>query len=191
MAVVDAGVGDGTSVLGGVDETEVVGTGSVVLEVHREERLGKRRLDGVKESLLGSGGDSVDRAESETKETVSVLVLAELRRDGSGSLNGLGGGSDTSNGDLVSVDLASRAGTVTVADLPCVTALDLGVIDLVVVMASKLRRGLEGGEDPAVSRLIKCPSQCEACSYRSADPVSKSRLTVVVPMVTGLRYAES
>lgn len=45
---------------------------------------------------------------------------------------------------------------VTVTDAPCVAALDLGGIDLVVVVTSKLGRGLEAGEDPAVTLLAPC-----------------------------------
>ena len=118
LAVVDGGVGDGTGVLGAVDEAEVVGTGGVVLEVDGEELLGERALDGVKEGVLGSGRDGVDAAEGKTEKTVGVAVLRELRRDGRGGLDGLRGGSYASNGDLISVDLAGRTGAVTVGDPP-------------------------------------------------------------------------
>lgn len=149
LAVVDGNVGDGTSVLGGVDEAEVIGTGGVVLEGDSEELLSKRALDSVEEGLLSGGGDSVDAAESKTEKTVGVLILLELCRDRGGSLDSLGGGSHTSNSDLISVDLARRAGTIAVADLPRVATLELGGISLVVVVTSKLGRGLEVGEDPA------------------------------------------
>jgi hypothetical protein len=118
LAVVDGGVGDGTGVLGAVDEAEVVGTGGVVLEVDGEELLGKRALDGVEEGFLGSGRDGVDAAEGKTEKTVGVGVLGELRRDRSSGLDGLRGGSYASNGDLISVDLAGRTGAVTVGDSP-------------------------------------------------------------------------
>lgn len=118
LAVVDGHVGDGTSVLGGVDEAEVIGTSGVVLEVDSEELLSKRGLDGVEESLLSNRRDSVDAAESQSEKTVSVTVLGELGRDRCRGLNGLRSGSHTSNGHLVSVDLTGRTGAVTVADLP-------------------------------------------------------------------------
>lgn len=118
LAVVDRDVGDGTSVLRGVNEAEVVGTGSVVLEGDSEELLSKRALDGVEECLLGGRRDSVDAAESKTEETVGVLVLSELGRDGGSSLDSLGGGGHTSDGDLISINLARCAGTIAVADLP-------------------------------------------------------------------------
>lgn len=153
LAVVDGNIGDGTSVLGGVDKAEVVGTGGVVLESDSEKLLSKRALYSVEERFLRGRGDSVDAAESKTEETVGVLVLLELSRDGGGSLDSLGGGSHTSNGDLISVDLARRAGTIAVADPPRVAALELGGISLVVVVTSKLGRGLEVGEDPAVQSL--------------------------------------
>ena len=138
IAVVDGGVGDGTGVLGAIDEAEVIGTGGVVLEVDREELLGERALDGVEEGGLLLGRDGVDAAEGKTEKTVGVLVLGELRRDGRSGLDSLRGGSHASNGDLISVDLAGCTGAVTVGDPPGVAALDLGGIDLVVVVARKL-----------------------------------------------------
>ena len=118
LAVVNVDVSDGTGVLCGVDEAEVVGTGGMVLEVDSEELLGKRGLDGVEESLLRGGGDGVDGAEGKAKKTVGVSVLGELGRDGRSSLDGLGGGSHASDGDLISVDPTRRPGAVTIADPP-------------------------------------------------------------------------
>lgn len=138
LAVVDVDIGDGTGVLLGVDEAEVVGTSGVVLQIDSEEGLRKRGLDGVEPRVLADGRDGVDRAESKTEETVSVTVLGELSRDGGSSLDSLGGGSHASNGDFVGIDLARCTGVVAVADLPGVAALELGGIDLVVVMAREL-----------------------------------------------------
>lgn len=118
LAAVDRHVGDGASVLGGVNEAEIEGTGGVVLEVDGEELLSKGALDGVEEGVLGRRRNGVDGAESETEKTVGVLVLRELGGDGSGSLDSLGGGSHTTNGDLVSIDLARGTRAITVADLP-------------------------------------------------------------------------
>lgn len=118
LAVVNRDVGDGSSVLRGVNEAEVVGTGSMVLEGDSEELLSKRALDGVEECLLGGRRDSVDAAESETEETIGVLVLSKLGRNGGSSLDSLGGSGHTSNGDLISINLARCAGTIAVADLP-------------------------------------------------------------------------
>lgn len=149
LARIHVDVGDGAGVLCAVDETKVVGTSGVVLKVNSEELLSKAALDGVEEGLLRSWRDGVDGAEGQSEKAVGVLILAERRRHGSSSLYGLRGGSHASNGDLVSVDLAGRTRTVAVADLPGVAALDLGGIDLVVVVAGKLGGGLEGGKDPA------------------------------------------
>jgi hypothetical protein len=71
LGTVYIGVGNVTGVFGVIGETKVVATSSVVLKDSDEERLVKRALDVVKEGLLGSRGNSVDAAESETQETVN------------------------------------------------------------------------------------------------------------------------
>lgn len=74
LAAVDGNVGDGAGVLGAVDETKVVSTGSALLEVYGEELLAERGLDGVEEGGLLLGADSVDAAESKTEETIVVGI---------------------------------------------------------------------------------------------------------------------
>lgn len=80
LAVVDVDIGDGTSILALVNITKVVGSCCMVLQVDSEQGFSKLRLDGVEESLLWFGRDSVDGAERKTKKTVGVAVSTKLRR---------------------------------------------------------------------------------------------------------------
>lgn len=102
-AVVHVDVGYGSSVLAGVDEPKVVSTGRMVLEGNSKEGLGELALNTVEPGLLLDRLNSVDRAEGQTEKTVGVSVLAEAARDGGSSLYGLRSGSDTTDGDLVSI----------------------------------------------------------------------------------------
>ena len=97
MPGANGNVGNGTRVLGGVEETEVIGTCSTFLQIDGYDWRGKRSLDVVEERLLCSGPDCVDGAESEAEQTVGINVLSELRADGGCSLNGLSGDSSASN----------------------------------------------------------------------------------------------
>lgn len=63
-------------------------------------------------------------------------------------------------------------------------------------MAGTLRRRQFRGEDPSIPyisllRGSRPSPQCRRQTYRSAEPVSKSRFNVWPPMVTGQRYSES
>ena len=78
VAAVDWGVGDGAGVPGAVDEAEVVGTGSALLQGDCEELLLEGVLDGVEEGGLLVWRDCVDAAESQAEETVVVDVSGEL-----------------------------------------------------------------------------------------------------------------
>lgn len=115
---VDIDVGDGTSVLGLVNVTEVVATCSTLLKVNGEERGGKRALDGVEEGGLGGRLNSVDGGEGKSKETIVVGIIEELAGDRGCSLDSLGGSSDGSNLDLVCIDNTSCTRSVTVGDGP-------------------------------------------------------------------------
>lgn len=92
LGVVDLGVGERAGVLGLVDKAKVVGAGRVVLQSNSEERRVQLGLNSVEEGSLRLGLDSVDGAESQTKQAVIVLVVHELLADLGGSLNRLGGG---------------------------------------------------------------------------------------------------
>jgi len=145
-------VSNGTSVLGGVNVTEVVRTGATLLQVDGEELASKSALDRVEEGGLLVRADGVDGRESKSKKTIVVSVLLELSGDGGGSLNSLGSGSDTTDNDLVGVDLARSTRTITVADSPRLAselAAGGGVVDGV---AGSLGRSLESGEDPEIRR---------------------------------------
>ena len=90
LAAVDWHVCDGTSVLGGIDETEVVRTWLALLEIGSEQRLGEGRLDSVEEGGLSDWLNGVDAAESEAKETRLGGVLGERRACGGSGLDCLG-----------------------------------------------------------------------------------------------------
>lgn len=85
-----------------------------MLESHGEQRLAKARLDGVEEGLLGGRADGVDGAESQTQQTIVVLVLQELRADLLGSLNSLASGLDSTNSDGVLVDITASTAAIAV-----------------------------------------------------------------------------
>ena len=109
----------------------------------------ERGLDGVEEGGLLRGADGVDAAERKTEETVVVGILGELSRDLGGGLNCLRGGSDGTDDDLVSVDVAAGAGAVLVADLPgCSRDLLARCGGVVRGVAGALAGGSLGGEDP-------------------------------------------
>jgi hypothetical protein len=149
LAGVGGDVGDGSSVLGGVNVAEVVGTGSMVFEVNCKERRRELALDSIKEGGLLHWADGVDGAHGKTKETVSVNIGGEAGRDGCGGLDRLGGGSDSANHNFVGIHFSTGTGSITVRDLPCVASLGLGRIGGVVVMARPLRGGLQIRVNPA------------------------------------------
>lgn len=111
-------VDDRASVLGGVDVAEGVATCGAMLEVCGEQGLGKGALHGVEEGGLCLGLDSVDAAESKAKKTVVGGVGHEGRGDRCCSFNSLRRGSYATDDNLVLEDIASRAGTVAVCDVP-------------------------------------------------------------------------
>lgn len=166
-----------------------------MLQGDSEERGVKLRLDGVKECGLGLGLDGVDGAEGQAKQTVVVLVVDELLANLGGSFDGLAGGFDAANGDGVSVYISASGALVTVLDLPG-GAGNLGAVaaGLVDAVASLLRSGQFRREDPTIvmldaGNLNGGPFMC--MTYRSAEPVSKSRFRVVPPTLTGVRYSSS
>lgn len=171
-----------------------------MLQGNSEQRRVQLRLDSVEEGSLRLGLDSVDGAESKTKQTVVVLVVDELLADLGGSLNRLGGGRDTTNDDGVLVDVTASRALVAVLDGPGV-ASQLGSIAARLVEA--VARGLGGrqlrGENPAsfvcknfdIANVSIADDDSNSRTYRSADPVSKSKFKVVPPTLTGVRYSSS
>lgn len=152
LRAVDGLVGNGAGVLGAVDEAEVIGAGSVVLQAGGEDGLVKAGLDGVEEGGLGLGLDGVDGAEGEAEQTVVVLVLHELRADLLSGLHGLAGSLDTADGDGVLEDVAAGGAAVAVADRPAVAGHGRGVAGLVDGVTSLVGLGQLGREDPQVGR---------------------------------------
>ena len=167
-----------------------------MLQRDGEERGVELRLDGVKESGLGLGLDGVDRAESQAKQTVVVLIVDELLADLGCSLDGLASSLDAADYDSVLEDITASGTLVAVLDLPSSTG-NLGAIaaGLVDAVASLLGRGQLGREDPTIDRMSDaCHIDRRAYmreTYRSAEPVSKSRFRVVPPTLTGVRYSTS
>lgn len=138
---------------GGVDEAEVVRAGGIVVQVGAEDGLVKGVQGVGPEGGLGLRGDGVQTVETETQETVDGRLGRERGGDGLGGLDGLGGHSDTTNGDGVGVDDAAGGGAVTVRDVPGVARQQLGsgrVIGAVGILAVDLGAGGEGREDPEI-----------------------------------------
>jgi len=121
LGAVDIGVDQAAGVLGLINEAKVIGTRSVVLESHSEQRRVQLGLNSVEESGLRFRADSVDRAESQTQKTIVVLVLHELSADLAGSLDGLGSGLDTTDGNGVFVDITASRATIAVGNRPAGT----------------------------------------------------------------------
>lgn len=166
-----------------------------MLQGDGEQRRVELRLDGVKESGLRLGLDGVDRAEGQAQQTVVVLVIDELLADLRGSLDGLAGGLDAADGNSVLVDITASRALITVLDLPG-GAGNLGAVaaGLVDGVASLLGSGQLRGEDP--TNGLSDADHFDRRSlmgrtYRSAEPVSKSRFIVVPPTLTGVRYSSS
>jgi hypothetical protein len=102
---------------------------------------------------------SVEAGERKTNKTVSVGILDERLRHLVCKLNGLALDLDTSNGDSVSANNTSSAGTITVADLPLRTGCGLESGRLGRVKSSVLANQLRvefGTEHPAGQELVKC-----------------------------------
>ncbi len=110
--------------------------------------FGQRRSD-----LSTSGHTSVDRAESKTKEAIVVFILLELVTDLISKLNSLSRDSSSSNVDSVFVNIAARARSISVGDIPGCTLEFPGCARLgwVVETVTRLLRSRElGREDPTV-----------------------------------------
>jgi hypothetical protein len=118
LGAVDVGVGDRTRVLGAVDVTKVVRTSSVVLEGGGKERLAQRALNCVEEGRLRRRADGVDGGKGQTEEAVGVNIVGELGRDRGSGLDSLPSGGGSTYGNLVCVDLAGSARSVTVGYSP-------------------------------------------------------------------------
>jgi hypothetical protein len=175
LGVIDVSVGEFTGELLLVNVAEVVRARGVILQGHSEQGSVQLRFDSVEESSLRLRPDcsyckyssttqramlgrftSVDRAESQTQQTVVVLILSKLLADFAGSLNSLTLGSDTAHGDGVLIDVTASAAAITIGDVPA-GALDLGGVAgrLVDVVPGLLGLGELIGEDPAESSLVK------------------------------------
>lgn len=166
-----------------------------MLQGDGEDRGVELRLDGVEECGLGLRLDGVDGAEGQAEKTVVVLVVDELLADLGGGFDSLAGGLDTADGDGIFVDITASGALVTVLDLPG-GASNLGAVvaGLVNAVASLLGSGQLRREDPTTD--VSVPThfdgwQCMCITYRSAEPVSKSRFIVVPPTLTGVRYSSS
>lgn len=186
---------------GAVDHTEAISSRLTLLQVRSEERRGESALSIGEESFLSYRFDSVDAIEGEAEETVVFLVIDELSRNGFRELNSLTADGCLADFDKVCVDVPGRGGAVTVRDSPGVAGLGFGgfgfgrVVD---VVSSSLGSRLQGGEDPAIwnqywRRLLGACHDLDGCigTYRSDEPVSKSKFRVCPPMVTGVKYCES
>lgn len=79
----------------------------MVLEIGGEDWGVQARLGVVKECLLGSWRDSVQAAESKTKQAIGLRLGRERIRDGGGDLDGLVGHRQAPNGDLVGINLST------------------------------------------------------------------------------------
>lgn len=194
LRAVDISVGNGSLILGLVNEAEVIRTGLVVFQGDCEKRLVKLALDGVEESLLCLGLHGVDRAESQAQQTIVVLILHKLLANLLGSLNGLARGLDTADNDSVFVDITTSRALVTVGNGPGSTGKFGAVVGLVDSVSGLFRGGKLAGENPTIINVSMNNKEDRSAvlrTYRSAEPVSKSKFRVVPPTLTGVRYSVS
>jgi len=114
--------------------------------------------------------------------------------------DGLAGDGCGADRDGVGVDIARGRGLVAVGDGPCGAGEELGGFGFgggIVGMARAQRSREFGAEYPAVERPLARKVLgmhhigMKINTYRSAEPVSKSRFRVCPPMVTGVRYSSS
>ncbi|KAI6755704.1 hypothetical protein HG531_004810 [Fusarium graminearum] len=89
-----------------VDETKVVGSGLLVLQVGCEDSGLEAGGSVVEEGVLLGGCDGVDGAETKTEEAVETSLLLKLVRDTLGRLYSLGADNEASNRDLVLVNVS-------------------------------------------------------------------------------------
>jgi hypothetical protein len=150
LAGVDVNVGEVTSVLGGVDEAEVVGTRLLVLQGDGEDRLVQGVDDVEVEGLLGKRLDLVDGRVGQTEKTVAGSVLGELSADGLSGLNSLGSSSDTANNNGVLVDITAGRAAIAVGDVPGETNELLSASAGGVEVDTRAGTLGVGGVDPAV-----------------------------------------
>jgi len=75
----------------GVNVAEVVASGLLVLQVHREQWLDERACHVVKPSQLWGRGNCIETAECKTEKTVRVGVLGKLSAHILGSFDSLVG----------------------------------------------------------------------------------------------------
>lgn len=125
----------------------------MVLKISREDWGVQARLGVVEEGLLLGGRDGVQAAERQAEQAIGLRLRGEGAGDGGGDLDGLAGHGQTTNGNLVGVDLSAGGGTVTVGDAPGGTAQELGGAALGGVvdgLAVDLAGGGRAGEDPQV-----------------------------------------
>lgn len=118
LAVIGIDISDRSGILGVVNETEVVGTGSVVLKSDGEEGAGQLVVDGIEEGSLRLGRDGVDGAECQTEQAIGVHILAELSRHRLGSLNSLRSSCHGTNGHCIGIYLAAGTRAIAIGDLP-------------------------------------------------------------------------
>lgn len=147
LAAVDVGVDEVAGVLGGVDETKVVGTRSLVLEGNSEDGGVEAALDVVIKRLLLGGRDGVDGGEGQSEKTVVASVRGELAADFCSDFNGLGACGHAANGNSVLVDDTASRAAVSVGDFPG-GARDLGAGAGVVGVVGTNTRGA-GAVGPA------------------------------------------
>lgn len=166
-------------------------SGLTLLKVSGKQLLGQRVLDSVEKSLLLTRLNSVDAAESQTEQAIVVSVLGELSRDGRSSFNSLRSCSDAANDHFIAVHISRCARVVPVLDLPGVSRFaGAGNAWVVSGVTGGLGRRRFRGERPsaqAISTCVCCTHGGSCSTHKSAEPVSKSSMSVWPPIWTGLK----
>lgn len=117
MVCIDGRIREITGILGIVDEAKVVSARSAGAEVAGEEGLSKVGSRIIEESELLLRLHSVDGAEGESQEAVSI-ASCERRTQLASKLNRLIGDDDTADVNLIRPNLARGATSVPIGDRP-------------------------------------------------------------------------
>lgn len=131
----------------------------------------------------------------QAEQTVVVDILLELGAHPLGELNRLTRERGLSDGDGVGEDNTAGAALIAIGDTPggpCEPFAGLGLGRVIQRMTVALTGWGFGRENPAVpvsSRVSGLAPRDE--TYRSDEPVSKSKVSCWPPTVIGVKYCES
>ena len=194
LTAVHIDIGHRPRVFGIVDEAEIKGSRRAFLQVDGEQGRRQTGQDVGEEGFLRGWLDRVELVKGQAEQTVVVDILLELGAHPLGELNRLTRERGLSNGDGVGVDDTAGAALIAIGDAPggpWKPFARRGLGRVIQRMTVALTGWGLGRENPAmpVSRVSGL-ARTEG-TYRSDEPVSKSKVSCWPPTVMGVKYCES